>query len=102
MLDDPDNTLHFSPISLWEIVIKSGLGRADFSIDAAMLKRGLLENDYAELPIISRHVLAVTGLPSIHKDPFDRLLIAQAASEGITLLTADAALAEYGAPAVRV
>lgn len=102
ILADPDNAPHFSPISLWEIVIKNDLGRADFSVDAALLRRGLLENGYTELLVTSSHVLAVGRLPSLHKDPFDRLLIAQAGTEGFTLLTADTTLADYGSPALHV
>lgn len=98
MLDDSSHVLHFSPVSLWEVVIKNALGRADFSVDPHLLRRGLLENDYRELPVDSRHVLAVAHLPSVHRDPFDRLLVAQAGVEGFVLLTTDTALAGYGGP----
>jgi PIN domain nuclease of toxin-antitoxin system len=91
----PGNTLLFSPASIWEIVIKKGLGRADFTIDPFALYRGLLERGYIELAITSRHVLTVGELPPLHKDPFDRLLVAQARAEDITLLTADAIVAQY-------
>jgi PIN domain nuclease of toxin-antitoxin system len=91
-----DNILLFSPASIWEVVIKKGLGRSDFNIDPAALRRGLLERGYVELDIISRHVLATGDLPPLHKDPFDRLLIAQARVEEITLLTADVTVARYG------
>ena len=97
-LSDKRNTLHFSPVSLWEIVIKNGLQRPDFSVDPQLLRRGLIENGYEELPVGSRHVLAVGSLPPLHRDPFDRLLVAQAGSEGFVLLTADRALADYGGP----
>ena len=98
LLNDSDNDLLFSPASLWEIAIKSSLGRADFRADARLLRRALLDNGYEELPILSAHVVEVGSLPDIHKDPFDRLLVAQATVEGITLLTADATLAEYPGP----
>lgn len=98
LLEDASNELIFSAASLWEITIKAGLGRQDFSVDAALLRRGLLENDYSELPITSRHAVGVGSLPAIHRDPFDRLLVAQALSEGITLVTADRRLAEYPGP----
>ena len=97
-LEHPDNALHFSPVSLWEIVIKNALGRPDFAVDAALLRRGLLENGYEELPVDGRHALAVGRLPPLHRDPFDRLLLAQATVEGFALLTSDEALAGYGAP----
>ncbi|PPD03213.1 MAG: PIN domain nuclease [Methylobacter sp.] len=95
LMNEPENQLLFSPASLWEIVIKNGLGRDDFKVDANVLRRSLLDNGYIELPILSEHALAIASLPPIHKDPFDRLLLAQATVEGITLLTADSNLAQY-------
>lgn len=91
----PNNILYFSAASIWEIVIKNGLGRTDFSVDARVLRRGLVDNGYIELPISGEHALAVDHLPPIHKDPFDRMLLAQASTEGMTLLTSDATLAQY-------
>jgi PIN domain nuclease of toxin-antitoxin system len=102
LLNDPRNELIFSSASLWEIAIKSGLGRDDFQVDARLLRRGLLDNGYLELPITSEHAVAIDGLPPIHKDPFDRLLVAQSMVEGITLLTADPLVAQYPAPVKRV
>ena len=98
LLNAPENEPFFSPASLWEIVIKSGLGRDDFQVDPSALRRGLLDNGYAELPIESRHAVAVNGLPPIHKDPFDRILVAQAQVEGILLMTADPLVARYPGP----
>ena len=98
LLEDPDNELLFSAASLWEITIKRGLGRADFHVDARVLRRGLMDNGYLELPITSEHTVFIDSLPAIHKDPFDRILIAQATVEGITLLTADAQVAQYPGP----
>jgi PIN domain nuclease of toxin-antitoxin system len=83
---------------VWEVAIKRGLGRTDFQADPRLLRRGLLDNGYSELPIRSDHVVAIDGLPPIHKDPFDRLLVAQATVEGITLLTADSVVAQYPGP----
>jgi PIN domain nuclease of toxin-antitoxin system len=94
----PENDLVFSVASLWEIVIKCGLKRPDFRVDARVLRRGLIDNGYHELPILSEHAVAVDALPPIHKDPFDRLLIAQATIEGITLLTDDTTVAKYPGP----
>ena len=102
LLDDERNELVFSPASLWEVAIKSGLGREDFRVDARLLRRGLLDNGYQELPISSEHVVAIDGLPPIHRDPFDRLLVAQSMVEGILLLTADPVVAQYPAPAQKV
>lgn len=80
------------------MVIKNGLGRPDFQVDAHLLRRGLVDNGYLELPITSQHTLAVSHLPDIHKDPFDRILVAQAESEGFLLLTADELVAGYPGP----
>jgi PIN domain nuclease of toxin-antitoxin system len=91
----PENALFFSSVSLWEIVIKNGLGRADFQVDARLLRRGLLTHGYDELAVTSEHAVAVASLPLHHKDPFDRMLIAQTHVEGLTLLTADNAVAQY-------
>ncbi len=101
-LNNPENELLFSAVSLWEITIKSGLGRDDFRVEPRVLRRGLLDNGYVELPITSEHAVNVDALPPIHKDPFDRLLLAQALVEGITLLTADEQLARYRGPVRKV
>ena len=102
LLDDPRNELIFSAASLWEIASKSRLGRSDFQVDARLLRRGLVDNGYGELPITSEHAVAIDGLPPIHKDPFDRLLVAQSMMEGITLLTNDPLVAQYPAPVRKV
>ena len=99
---DEKNVLLFSPASLWEIVIKNSLNRPDFNIDTGLLRSGLADNGYEELGINSLHTLMVANLPPIHKDPFDRILIAQAWEEGISLLTADTTVAEYGGSIILV
>jgi PIN domain nuclease of toxin-antitoxin system len=98
LIDNPDNELLFSAASLWEVAIKRGLGREDFKVDARLLRRGLLDNGYSELPIMSDHVVATESLPLIHKDPFDRILVAQATVEGVTLLTIDSLVSQYPGP----
>lgn len=98
LIEDQDNTLFFSAASLWEVAIKTSRGQPDFRVDARLLRRALLDNDYGELPVASEHAVAVGTLPPIHRDPFDRLLVAQAQIEGITLLTADPAIARYPGP----
>ncbi len=98
LLDAPLNELVFSSASLWEIAIKQGLARPDFQADARLLRRGLLDNGYQELAITSEHAASTAGLPPIHKDPFDRMLVSQATVEGITLLTADPVVAQYPGP----
>lgn len=95
LLSDTDHELLFSAASIWEIAIKNGLGRDDFKVDARLLRRGLLDNKYRELPIMSAHAVLVESLPLIHKDPFDRILIAQATAESITLVTSDKIVAKY-------
>jgi PIN domain nuclease of toxin-antitoxin system len=101
-LDDPQTEPFFSAASLWEVAIKRGLGRDDFQVDRRVLRRGLLDNGYGELPITSAHAVMVDSLPALHNDPFDRILIAQSLVAGITLLTADALVARYPALVRRV
>jgi PIN domain nuclease of toxin-antitoxin system len=98
LLLDSANELYYSAASLWEVTIKRTLGRSDFQVDPRRLWRMLPVNGYRELPIAGEHAIAVEALPLLHKDPFDRLLLAQARVEGLTLLTVDQQLAEYGAP----
>ena len=100
-IDDPEHQLFFSAASLWEIALKQALGRQDFRADPALLRRGLLDNGYTELAITGRHAVAVAGLPPLHKDPFDRMLIAQAIADGLLLLTVDPAVARYPGPIQR-
>lgn len=102
LITEPTSELFFSAASLWEIAIKRRLGRDDFKVDARLLRRGLLDNGYREIPIGSEHAVAIDSLPPIHKDPFDRMLIAQAMVEGITLLTSDAVVAQYPGAVRRV
>jgi PIN domain nuclease of toxin-antitoxin system len=102
LLNNLRNELLFSAASLWEIAIKNTLGREDFRVEPRLLRRGLLDNGYTELPVTSQHAVSIDVLPPLHKDPFDRLLLAQATSEGITLLTGDAQLARYPGPVRKV
>ena len=98
MLEDPGADLVFSAASLWEVAVKNGLGRRDFSVDPHLLRRGLLEHGYTELAVTGVHAVAVDLLPPIHRDPFDRVLVAQARIEGFTLLTVDAIVGRYPGP----
>ena len=102
LLNDSENELFFSSASLWEITIKAGLGKRDFQIDPRVLRRNLLDSGYEELPLTSEHTLALLNLPPIHGDPFDRILVAQATVEGITLLTVDTTLAKYPGPIKKI
>ncbi|WP_055048392.1 type II toxin-antitoxin system VapC family toxin [Devosia sp. A16] len=95
---DPEQELHFSVASLWEIAIKRSQNRNDFDFDPSVLREGLLEAGYIELPVLGEHALAVLALPLIHKDPFDRMLVAQAIVAGVDLLTVDKQLAGYPGP----
>lgn len=102
LLLDPGNRLVFSSASLWEIAIKRGLGREDFKVDVRRLWRMLLASGYLEQAVTSEHALIAGGLPNLHKDPFDRMLVAQARVEGLTLLTVDKAVAKYGEAVLKV
>jgi PIN domain nuclease of toxin-antitoxin system len=94
-IEDKNTTLLFSSANIWEVVIKSALGKPDFNIDPLLLYNGLLMAGYKELPVTGRHTLLVSSLPPLHKDPFDRILLAQAACEGVPLLTSDKLLTQY-------
>jgi PIN domain nuclease of toxin-antitoxin system len=98
LIEDIGNTLFFSSASIWELTVKHALGREDIPIHPRVLHRGLLDNSFQELPISSSHAFGVAALPPIHKDPFDRILIAQAISEDMTLLTSDETIARYNGP----
>ena len=93
-----EHQLYFSAAAIWEIVIKLNLGREDFRVDPHRLRKGLVLNGYTELPVTAEHALQVDSLPLLHKDPFDRLLLAQARVEGMRLVTVDATVAQYGEP----
>jgi len=101
-IEDESNELYFSSASIWEIVIKSNLNRKDFKIEPLLFYRGLLQAGYFEMPISAKHALIVEGLPMLHKDPFDRLLLAQAISEQLMLLTADSNITQYTGPIIHV
>ena len=98
LIENPATELVYSAVSIWEVAIKNGLGRADFQVDPRLLRRGLLEHGYTELPVTGTHAAAVDLLPPIHKDPFDRLLVAQAQIEGMTLVTMDEVVGRYPGP----
>ncbi len=95
LIGDQSNTLVFSAVSIWDVSIKASLKRADFQVDPSRLRHGLLAGGFRELDITSEHAIAVGNLPWRRRDPFDRLLLAQAAVENATLVTADPVLAHY-------
>lgn len=94
---DGRHQFFYSAASVWEIAIKSGLGRSDFQVDPAPVRDTLDENGFIELPISAQHAVAVSTLPAIHADPFDRMLVAQAIVEPMALITSDVRLAAYPA-----
>ena len=98
VVEDAGNSPFFSAASIWEVAIKRGLDRPDFRADPGVLRAGLLENGYRELAVDGRHCLPLLSLPPLHADPFDRILIAQALTEGMTLVTADRKVAAYPGP----
>jgi PIN domain nuclease of toxin-antitoxin system len=102
LLEDEHNELVFSAASIWETTIKSGRDRSPFGVAPSVFRRGLIESGYVELDITSAHAVAVGDLPPVHRDPFDRMLIAQARVEGLTLLTADEQMDQYGPPVLLV
>jgi PIN domain nuclease of toxin-antitoxin system len=95
---DPEQELTFSVASLWEIAIKQSQNRRDFDFDPGVLREGLRQAGYTELPVLGAHAVTVAALPPIHEDPFDRMLVAQAIVEGVELLTVDEQLARYPGP----
>jgi PIN domain nuclease of toxin-antitoxin system len=97
MIDDRSVQRCFSIVSLWEVVVKAGLKRPDFEFDAHTMRRDLLKGAFQEIDVVADHVLALRDLSRLHGDPFDRLLVAQAIAEGLTLVTADRQLSAYPA-----
>jgi PIN domain nuclease of toxin-antitoxin system len=95
LLEDEENEFFFSVASIWEVAIKVGR-RPNFEITAGLLRRFLIESGFQELIVTGDHAVAVESLPPFHKDPFDRMLIAQAFFEGLVLLTVDKTVAKYG------
>jgi PIN domain nuclease of toxin-antitoxin system len=93
------NRIIFSAVSAWEIVIKARLGRLDIQGGVALLVTDqIAANGFVSLAVEMRHALQVARLPPLHRDPFDRMLIAQAQAEDLTLLTADVLVAQYQVP----
>ncbi len=102
LMTNEANQLFFSAVSIWEISIKASFKRSDFVVNVPELYGELLRNGYGELAVHSSHTFAVVHLPHLHKDPFDRLLLAQAMREDLTLVTADELLASYPGPILKV
>ena len=102
LISESGNVLYFSTVSIWEISVKLTRPREDMQLDVRQWRSGLLGNGYQELTINSMYALSVRDLPDIHKDPFDRLLLAQAMREDLTLVTADTLLASYPGPILKV
>jgi PIN domain nuclease of toxin-antitoxin system len=98
LIEDRGNEIAFSAVSIWEIAIKYALKKPDFNVDPHLVRRGCLDNAMTELAMTSAHAIITATLPPLHKDPFDRLLVAQAMAEGVTLLTADETIAQYRGP----
>ena len=93
LLKDAANEPFFSVVSLWELTIKRASRSTDAIGDPRLLRRLALANGYSELLLSADHAFAVRSLPPIHRDPFNRVLVAQATVEGMTLVTGDATLA---------
>ena len=91
---DPASIVHVSAATVWELSIKASLGKLE--LDGADLAEEIEENDFIELPMTARHAVAAAALPRHHDDPFDRMLIAQAQTEGLTIVTRDREFRAYG------
>jgi len=102
LIGDPDNEVCFSTVSIWEVAIKHGRGRDDLQVDPRLLRRELVDNLYRELPVTGEHAVVIASLPPLHRDPFDRMLVAQSMVEGIMLLTSDPLVAQYPGPVQKV
>lgn len=100
--EDPESELYISVISVWETAMKQALGRKDFQVDAGLLRADLLNEGYVEILVESRHALEVRNLPKLHRDPFDRMLVAQSRVEGLVLLTSDEDICKYQGTVKRV
>ncbi|MWQ14035.1 PIN domain-containing protein [Glaesserella parasuis] len=98
LLDDPTSEIYFSLASLWEIAIKSSLGKPDFDIDVEALEKGLIQVGCRMLAIELPHILKQAQYPFINRDPFDRLLMAQAEVENVFFMTADTMILKYQKP----
>ncbi|MEN3150520.1 type II toxin-antitoxin system VapC family toxin [Neorhizobium sp. IRAMC:178] len=98
IIENPDHDIFFSSASIWELSIKYSSGKIGLELPPRMLYQVLIESNFNELAVTASHALEIDSLPQIHKDPFDRILIAQSMSEGMLLLTSDEAIAKYGGP----
>ena len=101
LLEDRGNEVWFSAVNVWEVAIKSSLGRTDFAVDPERLAGYAEKCGFDELPVKAKHAALTVTLPALHSDPFDRILLAQAQAENLTLLTADSAVLAYGPVALR-
>ena len=95
LIADPNNRVSVSAASVWEISIKHSLARGDMPVSGAQALQWFRQAGFALLPITAEHAAAVEQLPRLHADPFDRLLVAQALTEPLHLLTHDANVARY-------
>jgi PIN domain nuclease of toxin-antitoxin system len=94
-VEDPGNDVLFSAASIWEIAIKSSLARDSFNFEPREIEQLALDTGFQELPVHSVHCHAVAHMPWLHRDPFDRLLVAQAQALPAYLLTTDSLLPGY-------
>ena len=91
----PENPVYFSAVSIWEIAIKRALDRPDFQVEPELIRRAALDTGFHELAVNGLHAARVRDLPHLHRDPFDRLLVAQAQAEPLVLMTEDPLVAQY-------
>jgi len=96
LVESEHNRLFFSTAAYWEISIKYASGRLALPIEPWLLVDALVKNGYREVPIGRKHVYTLSSIADVHKDPFDRIMVAQAIAEDMLLLTTDALLHGYG------
>ena len=102
ILENPENALYFSPISLWEISIKHEKHPEQMAVTSERVRDIAIKMGFIELPVRSRHGVDIAKLPVIHNDPFDRMLVTQARSDGICLISHDDKVIAYGESVVKV
>lgn len=94
---DPENTVFLSAVAVWEVRIKQGIGKLEIPDDFSEV---LDQQSFIELPVTIDHANAVGKLPFVHRDPFDRMLVAQAMVEDLVIVTRDSVIADYGAKVI--
>ena len=96
LLEDEENQLYYSVAAIWELIIKTGTGKLDLQMSAKEFETELIAAGYQALPINSKHAHCLSTLKNVHRDPFDRIMLAQALHEGMDFISTDHLLTQYG------